>query len=1040
VKLKQIILSNTTHYSRYYRLVAIASLITAAVITGSLVVGDSVRGTLVQKVNERLGNTETIVFTQNSFLEDSILTHPLFAGKSQGVLLTNGFVSRMGQLVPVMVWGVSDTTIAKGGAKINEALASELNLAPGEPLVLRLPATGLVPSGSLFVTDNYTTSMRLNQAGITSPKDGGNRSLKNEQSTPFNLFVNRDELATTLDTKNKINLIFHTQIISQQQLHDAWHEGMSGLKKSSKQGVTEITSDQIFLQQEVVERLRADNPSVNRLFSYLVNSLEHQGHAIPYSFATAMDSYRGQPLRDNEILMSDYSAARLQVKVNDTIRVTYYTSKDLKTLRNDTARFVLSRIVPIAEWQADASLSAEFPGLSNVDRCTDWNSDLPIDMQKISDEDENYWKQYGTTPKAIIAYQAVANQWGNAYGNATAMRFEKEPVQLNGLTPDMFGIQIIHPREIGMTAAMNGVDFAGLFLALGFFIVIGALFLMAVPLSEMFFQRANETALLQSLGYSSKRIMQIRWAEAAPVVAIATATGVAVGIGYTLLILWLMESVWKGATHTENFSLIPTLATLAIGLIASLMISLGMLWISIKRSYRQKQNKSTAVAFTRTAKLPFTLVIISALLPVALIALGSFGSQSVALFVFAGVSVLGTAALWGHWIICRNGAVGNATLQFRKTIWSALFAGRKQALLSFFTLATGVFIVFSVGLNRQDFADVSRLDVGTGGYTLWCESSVPVYHNINTPEGKKKLALTDLPTDAEVLQMLRYSADDASCLNLNKVSRPTVLGVDTKALSASHFEVNKNIWDVDKQTFFNRMRQSDNGVYPVLVDATVLTWGLGLKLGDTLTYDNDKGNQISLLLAGTLGNSIFQGNLIMDKQLFSEAWQGITGSELMLVKVPSTQGEEVKQLMSQALADYGVRVTPTAERLKEFNSVTDTYLTIFMTLGGLGLLLGIIGFVIVVRKNLAAHKTQIAIYRTLGFPDFRIEKILYHENIAVPLFALGAGIVGALTGVGANIANIGIGLWMLALALTGLFWGCLIFFIKLSVRQCIQEK
>ena len=236
------------------------------------------------------------------------------------------------------------------------------------------------------------------------------------------------------------------------------------------------------------------------------------------------------------------------------------------------------------------------------------------------------------------------------------------------------------------------------------------------------------------------------------------------------------------------------------------------------------------------------------------------------------------------------------------------------------------------------------------------------------------------------------------------------------------------------------MSQSDNGVYPVLVDATVLTWGLGLKLGDTLTYDNDKGNRISLLLAGTLHNSIFQGNLIMDKQLFSEAWQGITGSELMLVKVPSAQGEEVRQLMSQALADYGVRVTPTAERLKEFNSVTDTYLTIFMTLGGLGLLLGIIGFVIVVRKNLAARKTHIAIYRTLGFSDSRIEKILYHENIAVPLFALGAGIVGALTGVGANIANIGIGLWMLALALTLLFVGCLIFFIKLSVRQCIQEK
>lgn len=57
---------NIRYFARYYRLVAMAVVITVAVIVGSLVVGDSVRMTLVRRVTERLGNTETIIFSRSS--------------------------------------------------------------------------------------------------------------------------------------------------------------------------------------------------------------------------------------------------------------------------------------------------------------------------------------------------------------------------------------------------------------------------------------------------------------------------------------------------------------------------------------------------------------------------------------------------------------------------------------------------------------------------------------------------------------------------------------------------------------------------------------------------------------------------------------------------------------------------------------------------------------------------------------------------------------------------------------------------------------
>ena len=116
-----------------------------------------------------------------------------------------------------------------------------------------------------------------------------------------------------------------------------------------------------------------------------------------------------------------------------------------------------------------------------------------------------------------------------------------------------------------------------------------------------------------------------------------------------------------------------------------------------------------------------------------------------------------------------------------------------------------------------------------------------------------------------------------------------------------------------------------------------------------------------------LSNSVFQGNILVDQALFSEIWTETTGSEVFLLKTGESEREEVKKLISQALSEYGVRVMTTNDRLRQFNTVTDTYLTIFMTLGGLGLLLGILSFIIVIRKNLAMRRDEIRLYSCARF-------------------------------------------------------------------------
>jgi len=288
MNIKSLTRKNRSYYSRYYKLIAIASLITVAVIIGSMVVGDSVRMTLVRQVEERLGTTETVIFSRNSFISESILKTPLLETSARGILLTNGFVSQGKKLIPVFVWGVDDGSVPKDSVKMNPALAAEMKLEGPNDIVLRLPASGLVPSGSLFVTENYTSSLRLAYSGIVQVKEGGNISLRNEQIIPFNIFVNRQNLAEVLDVEGKINLILVDKPVSVADLSKVWEYTSSGLKVSKKNGVTEITSDRVFLQQEVAQTICRNNRQPNRLFSYLANSIKKDNTSIPYSFIVAM--------------------------------------------------------------------------------------------------------------------------------------------------------------------------------------------------------------------------------------------------------------------------------------------------------------------------------------------------------------------------------------------------------------------------------------------------------------------------------------------------------------------------------------------------------------------------------------------------------------------------------------------------------------------------------------------------------------------------------------------------------------------------------
>ena len=1003
--LHQLIHRNTVHYRRHYRLIAIAVCVATAVVVGSLMVGHSVRQTLLQRVDERLGKTESVVVCRQSFLSSEVLNSPLWEKAPQGMLLMNGFVSVEGRLIPVVVWGVDSAQVKRGQASVNTTLAEEMGAT--KELTLRLPHRGLVPSGSLFVSDEYTTSLRLECASIRSAEEGGNLSLKNEQVLPMNIFVCRNELVEAMGMEDGVvNILLSDVPIDETQWAQVWEPRFSGVKVTDRGDTFELTTSRLFLEDAVVEALLARHPDGNPLCSYLANSIATAKTDIPYSFVTAVKEQEGNMLQDDEMLLSDYAARRLDVKVGDEVNVSYYVSHDLKHLQTDSVTLRVAGIVPISRWVADSTLSAQFPGMTGVQRCSDWNSDLPLDMSRIQDEDERYWEMYRSVPKALLPYRLMSERWKNAYGTTTAIRFHEKP-DLSVLQPSMFGIQLLSPRQTGLAAASKSIDFSSLFLALGFFIILSAILLMVNPLSEMYEERKSEFHLLQALGFKQSRIQRMLFREAMPVVVGASLIGVFVGLAYTSLILWLLGSVWSGVTGTNGFHLYINW-TLALAFALALALALAAPLLLPRGGEKNHPDGHSSPRGGREGAFLFSLFTL------LLIISNLLWFHSLLCFVVIGLLLLIVGALWGECYLQRKGNSRKDGFSLQQQTLGPILFFNKQALYSYFALSAGVFIVLCVGLNRQSFSDASHIRQMTGGYDLWCQSSVPIYHDMNTQEGRKKLGLTDLPDDVEVLQTLLYEADDASCLNLNRVEMPSVLGIPTSSPFIS----------------------SENGL---CIDEESLLWSMGKQVGDTINYKDGQGNATPLIIAESLPTGIFQGYALMNRERFLEIWPENRGTTLFLVKTKDGEREQVAQVLSQALNEYGVRVMTTGQRMAQFGELVNTYLSIFLTLGGIGMLIGIFSFIIVVRKNLLQRKNDLQLYQALGYSRERLESQLYRENIIVPLFAIGVGAVAAVISVIDRLSNASLSVWATAIFFTFLFVALVLWQVKIEVKRMIAN-
>jgi ABC-type antimicrobial peptide transport system permease subunit len=216
---------------------------------------------------------------------------------------------------------------------------------------------------------------------------------------------------------------------------------------------------------------------------------------------------------------------------------------------------------------------------------------------------------------------------------------------------------------------------------------------------------------------------------------------------------------------------------------------------------------------------------------------------------------------------------------------------------------------------------------------------------------------------------------------------------------------------------------------PAVGDYPTIFWGLGKKVGDDLIYPNGKGEEIRLRIVGMITSSILQGNLIISRTAMEQYFPEVEGYRAWMIDTPSYAQTQISEHLTRRLADTGLSVESTVDRLMAFGRMENTYLSIFLVLGGLGLVLGCAGLGLIVVRNLLERQGELAMLRAVGFSRRTLLKMVCLEHGSLLVAGILSGLICALIAVTPTLraasAQPPLGLMailMLMIGFSGLLW------------------
>jgi ABC-type antimicrobial peptide transport system permease subunit len=996
------------------------------VLLGALFAGDSVKSTLRQIAEQRTGRTTLVLAGGENFFRAQLAndlpgTAPVLqlrsqvdtpSGRSTGQVNLFGVTPEFWKFAP---GNKTPPALDKRSWAINRELARTLDLKPGDSLVIRLGKPGLASRDApLSGEPEELITIRGTVAEIREDDAMGRFSLQATQLPTPAIFLPIEALAAAIERSNSANLLLFQENLTT-------HEATARIRKSAQladyglslldvplSSATEIRTDRIFLPTLIEEKLRALLPPSRPVLTYLSNTIAANGKETPYSMVTGIDptavSFVPDDLAPDQIVLNSWEAEDLAAKPGDTVELRYFTLGNGNQLIEKSSTFRVHSIVPLEGAAADKLWMPDFPGIAEADNSADWTSGLPLDLSRIRDKDETYWDEHRGTPKAFISHDAARAMWSNRWGNATSLRISSEQISipeletkiLNTLTPADAGLLIRDIASESASAASSPVDIASLFLSMSFFLILAAVALTAMLFRFNVEQRNHESGLLAALGIPAKKILRWRLLEGLVVVTIGSALGALLAFAYTRGLLLFLESIWNRGDD-RMFRFHASTASIVGGIIGFILLMMITIWFVTRRQAKRSASlrlESGSEEILRSGKSHARWLAPAAVIMGVAALLGSkmIGAQGA--FFLAGFSFL-IAGL----ALFRVAGTSRSSPSLTIAHLARLNIARRptRSLVVVGSLAAGLFLVVSVtAFQKHGAGDWQKRSSPSGGFAFWIETTTPVHRSSASDSTADILNLSDQRSKlGDILPFRIGSGDDASCFNLNSVTRPRLLATDTTVLEQrGSFTIKSTASGIEPT--WKSLREGDT--IRAFIDETTLMWVLKKKPGDRIDYTDEQGNTFPLEIAGTLTGSVFQGSFIVDEQRYLERFPSTGGYQLFLADT-SNDLTETRNILQRALTDLGATVTTTSERLAAFNSVENTYISIFNVLGGLGVILGAAGLGIVTARNLAERQHEFTQLHQIGISRKIIRSLIIRETRQFILWAIGIGLIAALISV-----------------------------------------
>jgi ABC-type antimicrobial peptide transport system permease subunit len=1071
-----LLLRSLTHYWRWHTGLFLGVALTAAVISGSLITGDSVRATLARQSEIRLGKVTSVVLSRDGFFTESLAGRLASRSPAAGMvvpalLLTATVTEPDGSQraahvnlfgIPENFWQLGPETWTAPGkdAVISRPLAAALGIAGkahGREIIVRFEKPSLLSRDApLSGESDISVTQRLTVAAEVPDAAMGAFSLKAEQSPPLNLFLPLGALQEAAQLTGRANLLLcsGSADLTPPGLLTAADAGLEITPLPDAHAVRVGTS-RIFLAAPTAETISAAYPASQGVLTYLVNAItKDPGGLTPYSMATATTPGTGGLPSDwpeGSVILHPWLADDLGAKAGDSIALRFFRVTNARNLEEATATFTVHSVLPHGHPALQRSWTPDFPGVSESENCRDWKPGIPIQQDLIRDKDDAFWREQRGTPKLFLRLNDGQKLWRNRFGDLTSLRIPDETDAAavtarigSRLTAATAGLQTVPVKAMAAQSVAQSMDFGALFLSMSAFLIATALLLSALLFTFGISQRAGQIGLLRATGWTGPRVQGLFVAEAAALALPAAAAGTAAGLAYARWTLHRLEREWADAALGLQF--VPTIRPLSLLIAAAvtLLLALAVVTFVSRRIARAVprdllsagpaalSSPSTPSSRRRFRLPPFAAAIAAAVMlafsgkvPQVFAPMLFFGAG--ALLLTEGLRALGAVLSRME----RGSSSGLPSLNALGLRNAVRRRGRSLALATL--LATGVFMVTALHAFRQDARKApSTRDSGTGGFAFVGESSLPIYEDLNTESGRQHWDFDPGELRGVHFVSLRVrDGEEASCLNLNRAQVPRILGVQPDALaSLGAFTGGASV--LDGSNPWERLARTSppDGPIPAVMDQYSAMFALGKKLGDTLTVPDSKGQPVTLQLVALLNGSLLQGNVIIPDSVFIRLFPDTGGARLFLIDAPPESTEAFRRTAIDLLGPRGFTLTPAADRLAQFQAVQNTYLTIFSTLGGLALILAAAGLAVLVARHVLERRSEFAVLQSAGFTTAQLRRMILAEHWFLLVAGVMLGSTAALLAVWPNLrlaGSHGLPLRLLSTLLVAILAGGLLF-------------